>query len=107
MYKNTWKDDTKSCDVPQVAVTSGMLLDTHSVKIWLRYVLQNTNAYHFCDIIFRHRAMFSTCPNKEIQKSSDQKPKLFSKIIDDRLVESKIDLVSVSASDVRIISDKI
>ena len=25
-------------------------LDTHSVKVWWRYVLPNTNAVHFCDI---------------------------------------------------------
>ena len=25
-------------------------LDTHSVKVWRRYVLPNTNAAHFCDI---------------------------------------------------------
>ena len=37
-------------------------LDTHSVKVWWRYVLANTNAVHFCDNFFRHRAMFSTCP---------------------------------------------
>ena len=35
-------------------------LDTHSAKVW---------CYYFCDIILRHRAMFSTCPYKEPQKS--------------------------------------
>ena len=31
------------------------------------YVLPNTNAVHLCDIIFRHRAMISTCPNKSLE----------------------------------------
>ena len=48
-------------------------LDTHFVKVWWSYVLPNTNAVHYCDIIFRHREMFSTCKTKrlEIQKSGN------------------------------------
>ena len=30
-------------------------LDTHSVKVWWRYVLPNWNVAHFCDIIFIHK----------------------------------------------------
>ena len=37
-------------------------------SLW-SYVLLNINAVNFCDIIFTHRTMFSTCPNKEPQKS--------------------------------------
>ena len=39
-------------------------LDTRSVEVWWSYVLPNSNAVNFCDIIFRHRAMFLTWPNK-------------------------------------------
>ena len=55
----TLKSKTKSSDVPYIVVTSGMSivniakcmywLDTHSAKVWWRYVLSNTNAVHFCD----------------------------------------------------------
>ena len=40
-------------------------LDTHSMKVWWRYVLPNTNAFNFCDIIFRHRA---DLPKKTLSK---------------------------------------
>ena len=43
-------------------------LDKHSVKVWWSYVISNTHAIHFCDIIFRHRTIFLTCPNKESLK---------------------------------------
>ena len=39
------------------------------MKLQGSFVLPNTNAVHVCDIFFRHRAMFSTCPNKKSQKS--------------------------------------
>ena len=31
-------------------------------------MLPNANATHFCDIIFRHWAMFSNCPKQRISK---------------------------------------
>ena len=48
---------------------SAYWLDTHFVNVWWRYVLPSTNAIHFRDIFFRHRTIFSTCPNKESRKS--------------------------------------
>ena len=33
-------------------------------------MLPNTDAVNFCDIFSRHRAMFSTCPNKKCLKSA-------------------------------------
>ena len=44
------------------------------MKVWRRYMSPHTNAIHFCYIFFRHRTMFSTCPNKCLLKS---KPKCF------------------------------
>ena len=44
-------------------------LDTLSVKVWWNYAIPNTNADHFCDIIFRHRAVFPSCNKKQCWKS--------------------------------------
>ena len=40
-------------------------LDTHSVKVWWRYVLPNRNAVHFCDIIFKQSRVFPSCNKKK------------------------------------------
>ena len=45
-------------------------LDTYLVNFWWKYVLPNTKAAYFCDIIFSHRAMFSTSTNKESRESN-------------------------------------
>ena len=73
-YENTQKNTFHNLQLHQHINTSKSvyLLDTYSVKVWWSYVLPNTNAVYFCDIFFRHRAKFSTCPNKESRKSKIQ-----------------------------------
>ena len=44
------------------------LLDIHFVVVWWKYVLPNTNAIYFYDIIFRHRAVLPTCPKNQTRK---------------------------------------
>ena len=65
MYENTKKHNkikrrSITCSCIWHANISKCLywLDKHSVKVWWRYVLPNVNAAHFCDVFFRHRAVF-------------------------------------------------
>ena len=46
-------------------------LDRIFFNVWWSYVFLNTNANHFCDIIFRHRAVFPSCNKNSVgnQKS--------------------------------------
>ena len=48
----------------------------HSLKVWWSYVLPNTNAVNFYDIIFRHRAVFPSWNRKRV---GNQKSNLFKK----------------------------
>ena len=76
MCENTQKNEIKpkrpSITCSCIWYICAIWFDTYFVKVWYRYVLPNTNAVQFCDVIFRHRAMFSTCPNKETRKSKNR-----------------------------------
>ena len=68
--KIKWRSITKS-HIWHIYISKYVYwLNIHSVKVWWRYVLPNTNAVLFCDIFFRFMAMFSSSPNKKTQKSS-------------------------------------
>ena len=41
-------------------------LDIHSMKVWCRDMLPNTNTVHFWDIFFTHRPVLLTCPKNNI-----------------------------------------
>ena len=81
-YCFIWKFQKKHNKIKEPSITCNYIwhivtpkwaywLDTHSVKVWWSYMLPNTNTVNFCDIIFRHRAIFSACPNKESRKSKN------------------------------------
>ena len=57
---NKIKDNFITCShIRLVNITKcGHWLDTQSVEIWWIYVQPNVNVAHFCDIFFRHRAIF-------------------------------------------------
>ena len=37
------------------------------MKVWWKCVLPNTNALHFCDIFFRHKAVFPVAKNFHVK----------------------------------------
>ena len=78
MYENTQKTRNK---IKWRSITCSLIwhinistcvyrIDTYSVKVLWRCVLQNaTNAAHFCDVFFRHMAVLPSCPEKRSRKS--------------------------------------
>ena len=53
----------------------------HSVKVLLKYVLPNTNAAHFCDIVFQTLRSVADIPRKTVLKIKNQARRESSRII--------------------------
>ena len=56
-------------------------LETHSVKVWWRYVLPNVNAAHFWDVFFRHRAVFPSGNKRTVLEIINPAPLGLTKIM--------------------------
>ena len=74
MYENTLKHNkikrrSITCSHIWLINTSKCMycLDTHSVKVWSRYVLPKTNAVPLCDIIFKQGNIFDL-PKQSVTK---------------------------------------
>ena len=88
MYENTQKKRNKikgpsiTCNyIWHIDVSKSLYwLDTHSVKVWLRYVQPNANAAHFCDIFFSHKVM-AYLPRKTVSKIKNPSRRRSNKIV--------------------------